>query len=62
MELYGVRDAPWNDIPVLFCIVKKRGRGGPGEGQNHVLIKCCKFEKAFWHKIDRKRLFKGRSV
>ena len=33
-----------------------------GEGLNHVLINCCKFEKAFWYRIDRKTLLKGGSA
>ena len=57
-----VRGAPPDQIRSFFEHLLKGG----GRGQTHVQKICCKFciiIKAYWqHKMDTKRLFKGKNV
>ena len=47
----------------FFLTLFKRGkRGGGGGGLNPSPNKCCKFVMPVWHKIEKKRVLKGRSV
>ena len=62
VSVHCIRGANLRQIRIFFEHCSKGGGGG----QTHVQKICCKFcmiIKAFWqHKIDIKRLFKGRNV